>query len=82
MHAASCDRVVLFNEASRARYVVGWSVGFDTNFKKVCRHRLGGNCTDYEKGSAPRLLTRQLYSPMYSTCVDAAAPNTSPEVAP
>ena len=30
--------------------------------------------------SAPRLLTRQLYSPVYSTCVHTAATDTAPEL--
>ena len=38
--------------------------------------------TDYEKGSVLRLLTRQLYSPVYSTYVHTAAPDTAPEEAP
>ena len=62
------------NEASRDRYdglSVCWSVCFNTTFKKVWRHWLG-NCTDCEKWSATRLLTRQLYSSVYSTCVHTA----------
>ena len=30
------------------------------------------------KGSAPRPLTKQLYSPVHSTCVQTAAPDTAP----
>ena len=39
-----------------------------------------GNCTNYEKGAAPRLFTRQLYSLVYSTCVHTAAPDTVPDL--
>ena len=57
---------------------VGWSDGFNTNFKKVWKFWLG-NCTECKKGSVPKVLMKQLYDPFYSTCVNTAAPDTAPD---